>query len=118
MNIITITFTHAEAQPPKYIITDRIAVRSDCQPEAWATGKVAGLRLEEIFEPRWWYLCKLDKPLGLTEECLDTDLVPESEIPTLQSQWEAEAGSQACIICGEPATEPETGCCADCSHPF
>lgn len=94
MNTITITFTHCEAQPPKFTITDHIAVRSDCQPEAWATGKVAGLRLEEIFEPRWWYIVKLDSPIGLTEECLDSELVSETEIPTLQSQWEAEAEAE------------------------
>jgi len=88
MNTITITFSHPKALAPNYIITDRIAVQSDCQPEAWATGKVVGLHLEETCEPRWSYICKLDSPLGLTEEYLDTDLVPENEIPTLQAEWE------------------------------
>ena len=69
-------------------------MRSDCQPEAWAIGKVIGLQLEEIFAPRWWYICKLDSPLGLTEEYLDSDLVPEIEIPALQAEWDTQAEAE------------------------
>jgi len=103
MNTITITFSQTSAVAPKYIITDCIAVQSDCQPEAWATGLVVGLHLEELFEPRWWYICKLDSPLGLTEEYLDTDLVPENKIPTLQAEWE-QAEANLCPQCDGSGT--------------
>lgn len=90
MNTITITFIHAEAIPPKYKFGDRVAIAGDCQPEAWATGKVVGLHLDEYkFSPTTWsYVCKLDKPLGYTEDYEENDLVPESEIPNLQAKWD------------------------------
>lgn len=95
MNTINITFTHSEASAPQYTFGARVAVADVCEPEAWATGKVLGLQLEEIFPPRWWYTVKLDKPLGFAEEYLTEDLVPEAQIPTLQAQWELIAQSEA-----------------------
>lgn len=98
MNTITITFRHHYASAPQYTFGDRVAVTNDCEPEAWATGKVLGLRLEEISSPRWWYTVKLDKPLGFAEEYLDEDLVPEAQLPALQAGWELIAQSEAKLI--------------------
>lgn len=36
-----------------------------------------------------YYSIKLDSPAGLTEEYLGDDLVPETEIPILQAEWES-----------------------------
>lgn len=88
INTITITFNHPQATPPTYKFGDRIAVVQRCQPKSWATGKVIGLQLEEIFKPRWLYIVTLDFPSGFIEEYLEEDLVPESEIPNRQTEWE------------------------------
>lgn len=92
MNTITISFNHPDVEAPKFNITARVATVDDCQPEAWATGKVVGLHLEEWkYSPATWtYIVKLDSPLGYTEEYSASDLVPEDEIPSLQAQWDAE----------------------------
>ena len=87
MNTITIEFSHPDALSPKYKFGDSVAVTNDCQPEAWAIGKVVGLNLEEILGTRWLYTVKLDSPLGYTEEYEEDKLVLESEISTLQIEW-------------------------------
>lgn len=90
MPLITITFNYPDTPLPQFKFGDAIAVIDECQPKDWLTGKVVGLILEETDKPRWWYSVKLDSPLGLTEEYLADNLVPEREIASLQSQWEQE----------------------------
>lgn len=105
MNSITISFNQPDVEAPKFNITDRVAIASDCQPEAWATGKVVGLHLEEFkYSPASWaYIVKLDSPLGYTEEYSVNDLVPEAEIPSLQAKWDAEVADWiqevGCPVC-------------------
>jgi len=86
MNTIKIEFTH-EVKQPKYTFGDRVAVRGDCQPSLWATGKVVGLLLEEVLVPQWFYAVQLDLPSGFVDEHPDDDLVPESWIPDMQAVW-------------------------------
>lgn len=91
MNTITISFTHPQAEQPTYIFGDRVAAKSDLKPQAWATGKVVGLYLEE-FKSRhatWRYIVKLDSPRVCTEEYSVDYLVSEADIPTLQTKWDA-----------------------------
>lgn len=91
MNTITISFTHPRAKQPTYIFGDRVAAKSDLKPEAWATGKVVGLYLEEFKSRRatWVYFVKLDSPLACMEEYEVDYLVSEADIPTLQAKWNA-----------------------------
>lgn len=90
MNTITITFTHPEALAPTYKFGARVATVDDCQPEAWALGKIVGLHLEEFkYSPSiWMYIVKLDSPLGYTKEYSASDLLSEDELPTLQAEWD------------------------------
>jgi hypothetical protein len=76
MPIITITFKHQQAKPPKYTFGDRIAVKDNCAPKDWLTGEIVGLTLEqEVFQPCWWYSVKLAFPPGYTEEYQEDELV-------------------------------------------
>lgn len=61
MDTATIKFSHLQAELPKYIFSDRVAVINDYQ--------------------------------------LDNDLMPESSISTLQSQWKSDAGAKTCLHC-------------------
>ena len=89
MPSITITFEHQQAESPKYTFGDRLAITDDCAPKNWLVGEVIGLILEpEIYSPRWWYSIKLDTPHGLTEEYLENDVIPATEIAVLQREWE------------------------------
>lgn len=88
MPLITITFEHNDASAPKYKFGDRIAVTENCQPKDWLLGEVIGLCLESGYESRWWYAVKLASPIDYTEEYLGEDLVPQTEIPRLQAEWE------------------------------
>lgn len=117
MHTITIAFTYPKAEPPKYKFGDRVAVIDQCQPEAWATGKIVGLCLEEykFSTTSWCYICKLDFPGGFTEEYSVDELVFESELPTLQAKWEADAALEPCLIYSEPGTEMDKGV-YHCNH--
>ena len=85
MPMITISFNYPDAPLPRYKFGARVAVISDCPPCEWFTGKIVGLILNENQQPYcWYYSVKLDAPSGLTEEYLGDELVPESEICTLQ----------------------------------
>ncbi len=88
MPMITLTFNYPQAPLPRYKFGDRVAVFSDCPPTEWLTGKVVGLILNENQQPYWYYSVKLNTPCGLTEEYLGDDLVPESEILSLQIKRE------------------------------
>jgi len=118
MHSITIAFTYPKAKPPKYKFGDRVAAIDQCQPEAWATGKIVGLCLEEykFSTTTWCYICKLDSPGGFTEEYSVDELVFESELPTLQAKWEVDAALDSCLICGELGTEMDKGVCTNCNH--
>lgn len=88
MSIITITFHHNDASSPKYKFGDLVAVSDNCQPKDWLVGEVIGLYLESGYETRWWYSIKLNSPVDYAEEHLGDDLVPKTEIPLLQAEWE------------------------------
>lgn len=89
MPTITITFDHPQASLPKYKFGDYVAVKDDCPPKTWLTGEVVGLMLEtESYSPRWWCSIKLGAPHGLTEEYLEDDLIPATEIAFCQAEWE------------------------------
>lgn len=89
MPLITITFNYPHAPLPQFKFGDRVALTDDCSPCDWLIGKVVGLTLDESYDIYWYYSIKLDTPSGLTEEYLESDLVPEKEIPILQAQWES-----------------------------
>ena len=44
--------------------------------------------IDGVHQPGWWYAVQLDTPQGFAEEYIQTDLVPEAQIPVLQSQWQ------------------------------
>ena len=89
MPSITITFEHSQADVPRYTFGHHIAVKDDCAPKDWITGEIVGLILEtEVYSPRWWYSIKLEFPHGLTEEYLEEDVIPVTEIAGLQAEWE------------------------------
>jgi len=89
MPTINITFDHPQASVPKYKFSDHLAVKDDNSPREWLVGEVVGLTLEtESYLPRWWYSIKLDVPHGLTEEYLEDDVIPATEIGLLQAEWE------------------------------
>lgn len=88
MPMITISFNYPSAPLPRYKFGDRVAQNDECAPCDWLTGKIVGLTLDENYEPIWYYAIKLDAPSGLIEEYLESDLVPETQIPLLQAQWE------------------------------
>lgn len=87
MPLITITFD-SSAPLPKFNFGERVAQSDECPPCNWLIGKVVGLTIDESYDPTWYYSVKLDAPSGLTEEYLGDDLVPETEIPNLQAEWE------------------------------
>ncbi|NHC35330.1 hypothetical protein QH73_0011780 [Scytonema millei VB511283] len=91
MNVTTIAFTSSTPEVPQYVFGDRVAVTDTCEPQDWATGRVVGLRIDEVYQPGWWYTVQLDLPNGFAEEYIQTDLVPEVQISALQEQWRLEA---------------------------
>lgn len=103
MPMITISFNYPSAPLPRYKFGDRVAVRSDCQPDEWLAGKVVGLTLNENQPPYWYYSVKLDTPCGLTEEHQSDDLVRESEIHGLQLEWEKDN----CNCANDPEPAPK-----------
>ncbi|KAB8333840.1 hypothetical protein SD80_011295 [Scytonema tolypothrichoides VB-61278] len=74
MNTITITFTHNQALSPKYTFEQRVAIKSNCNPQEWATGKVTGLRIDDYSGSTWNYTVVLDSPQGYCEELVEEDL--------------------------------------------
>ena len=89
MNDIKIEFQHHDATQPVYVFGDRVALICECEPEAWATGTVSGLQIDQ-WDWKWIYIVKFDKPLGFTEECSDSELVMECCLPLIQAGWEFE----------------------------
>lgn len=94
MPLITITFDHPDAAQPRFSLMQRVAITDDCAPKHWRVGLVIGITFQDTYHPGWWYSIKLDEPYGYTEEYLESDLVVETEITALQSQWEQDA---ACV---------------------
>lgn len=88
MNVTTIAFTSSTPEAPQYVFGDRVAVTDTCEPQYWATGRVIGICIDGVHQPGWWYAVQLDTPQGFAEEYIQTDLVPEAQIPVLQSQWQ------------------------------
>lgn len=86
---IVLTFNYPEVPLPRYKFGDRVAVTDECAPTNWLTGKVIGLTLDETNQPIWYFSVRLDAPSGLTEEYSGDELVPEKQIPDLQTEWEA-----------------------------
>jgi hypothetical protein len=80
MNTINITFTHPFAKAPKYTFGEQVAIRSNCKPQKWATGKVTGLRLDEYSTDTWNYTVVFDYPQGFCEEFIENDLVAVNEV--------------------------------------
>lgn len=87
MHAITIAFTSLTPETPQYVFGDRVAVTDTCEPQCWVTGRVVGLRIDEVYQPGWWYTVQLDLPNGFAEEYVQIDLVPEGKIPVLQAQY-------------------------------
>lgn len=107
MPMITISFNYPDAPLPKYKFGDRVALSDECAPCNWLTGKIVGLTLDENYQPCWYYSLKLDVPSGLTEEYQGDDLVLESEIHSLQLEWEKDNCNYA--LAPEPSPKFELG---------
>lgn len=84
MNIINITFTHPFAKPPKYIFGEQVAMRSNCNPKKWATGKITGLRLDYDSVNTWNYTVVFDYPQGFCEEFTEDELAVIDELVCLK----------------------------------
>ncbi len=80
MNTINIAFTHPCAEQPLFIFGSCVAIKSNCNPKKWATGKVTGLRLDEYSANTWNYTVVFDYPQGFCEEFIEDDLVAVNEI--------------------------------------
>jgi hypothetical protein len=80
MNTINITFTHDCAKPPRYTFGEQVAIKSNCNPKKWVTGKVNGLRLDGFSTNTWNYTVIFDYPQGFCEEFSEDDLVKVAEL--------------------------------------
>lgn len=84
---------------PKYAVADRVAIICECSPAEWATGKIIAISVQErvsLFLNKYKcvssvvvYVVQLDTPEGFTEDFNDEDLVSESLVPSLQSEWDS-----------------------------
>jgi hypothetical protein len=83
MNVITIRFTHAHAQQPKYTFGSRVAIKNTCDSREWATGIVTGLQLDDYLNGTWNYTVVFDCPQGYCEELAESELISENEIVCL-----------------------------------
>ena len=83
MNTINIAFIHEEAKPPKYTFGSHVAIKSNCKPQEWATGKVTGLRLDDFSANTWNYTVVFDYPQGFCEEFIEDDLAAVDKSRTL-----------------------------------
>lgn len=43
---IKIEFNHENAKTPKFVFEEIVAIKSDCDPKLWLTGKVTSLQLD------------------------------------------------------------------------
>jgi hypothetical protein len=77
MNTITISLASTCLHSPKFAIGEKVAIKSNCHPEEWATGRIIGLQLNDL-ENTWNYAIVLDYPQGFCEELLEEDLVVAS----------------------------------------
>jgi hypothetical protein len=80
MTTINITFTHPFAKAPKYTFGEQVAIKSNCNPNLGAMGKVTGLRLDYDSTNNWNYTVFLDYLQGFCEEFTEEDLAAVDEL--------------------------------------
>lgn len=80
MHTIKISLTHSYAKSPKYTFGEQVAIKSNCHPQKWATGRVTGLRLDDDATNTWNYTIILDYPQGYCEELVEDDLAEPNEL--------------------------------------
>lgn len=84
MNTINL-IVEAPLPSPQHSIGCRVALIADCQPDDWMLGTVIGLSYD--YTPQWVYIVRFDRPIGITDECLDAELVSVLALPALQNHW-------------------------------
>ena len=77
MNNIKIEFDHENAKTPKYAIEELIAIKGDCDPQLWLTGKVTGLQLGS--NNTYNYTVLLEYPEKCSKEYREDELLTIKE---------------------------------------
>ena len=77
MKNIKIELEHDSVKAPKYAIEEVVAIKSDCDPKLWLTGKVTGLQRDR--NNTWNYTILLEYPQGYCEEYKKDELLTINE---------------------------------------